>query len=96
MYIQKEIHKFRPALNSRFGVYVFHMGFYGVFAHMQLAGNHTIGFSLDEKSGDFTLALGELFCNTKRSDQPGLFLSRHFGNRGQIGMVFKQGGQPCM
>ena len=96
MYIQKEIHQFRPALNSGFGVNVFHMGFYGVFAHMLFTGNHPVGFAFDEKGCDFTLAFGEFFCDTERTDQPGLFLNWHFGNRGQINMVFEQGSQSCM
>ena len=96
VYIQKEIHQLRPALDSCFGVNVFHMGFYGVFAHMKLTGNHPIGFAFDKKGCDFTLALGEFFCDTELTDQLGLFLSWHFSNCGQKDMVFEQGGQPCV
>ena len=63
VYIQKEVHQLRPAFNCGFGVNIFHMGFNGVFAHMQFTGNHPIGFDLDEKICNLTLALCEIFCD---------------------------------
>lgn len=40
MYIQKEIHQLCPAMDSGFGINVFHMGLDRVFTHMQLPSNH--------------------------------------------------------
>ena len=96
MYIQKEIHKFRPALNSRFGVKYFSHGFDGVFAHMQLAAIIDRVFPLMRRALIFTLAPVSFSVILNAQISPRLFLSRHFSNRGQVGMFLSRVGQPCM